>query len=234
MMQQITSNIYQISLAAVNTFLIDGNGLTLIDTGSKNSADKIFKAIEKGGKNPADIKRVILTHCHSDHAGSVAEIKKRLSIPVWAHQEDAILVEKGVAVRSPMHITPGLVHWLIYNIFIKRAASTIETVKVDEYLKDNDCLPIAGGVQVIHTPGHSAGHIALFVKNESVLIAGDLCANMGGLQVSTVNEDRALGIKSILKAASFDFNTAVFGHGARLTTSANIKLKEKFTLTATT
>ena len=43
-MQKITENIYQISLGAVNTFLIEDNGLTLIDTGNKNSTDKIFAA----------------------------------------------------------------------------------------------------------------------------------------------------------------------------------------------
>ncbi len=51
-MQQITGNIFQISLGAVNTFLIEDNGLTLIDTGNKNSTDKIFAVIKKGGKNP--------------------------------------------------------------------------------------------------------------------------------------------------------------------------------------
>lgn len=228
-MQQIANNIYQISLGSVNTFLIEDNGLTLVDSGSKNSADKIFKAIVKGGKNPDNIKQLILTHCHPDHAGSAAEIKRRLSIPIWAQNEDASLIEKGVAVRTPMHLTPGVVNWLVYNIFIKSAGSTIDAVKVDERLKDNDVLPIAGGIEVIHTPGHCAGHIALLVKNEGVLIAGDICAHMGGLGVSTVNEDTSLSIKSILKAASSDFGTAVFGHGNPLKNSANIKLKAKFT-----
>jgi glyoxylase-like metal-dependent hydrolase (beta-lactamase superfamily II) len=229
LMQQITTNIHQISLGSVNAFLIEDSGLTLVDTGSKGYTDKIFRAIQKGGQNSDNIKQIVLTHCHPDHAGSVAEIKKRLGIPVLAHHEDASLIEMGKAVRMPMHLTPGLVNWLIYNIFIKSAGSTIESVKVDEWLKDNDVLPIAGGVEVIHTPGHCAGHIALLVKNEGVLIAGDLCAHVAGLAVSTVNENRALSIASILKAASFKFDTAVFGHGSPLKTSANTKLMEKFT-----
>lgn len=128
-----------------------------------------------------------------------------------------------------MHLTPGVVNRLIYNIFIKRAGNTIEAVKVDERLKDTDVLPIACGVEVIHTPGHCPGHIALLVKNEGVLIAGDICAHVGSLGVSTVNEDRPLSIKSILKVASFEFDTAVFGHGIPLKTSANTKLIKKFT-----
>lgn len=228
-MQQIANNIYQISLGSVNAFLIEDNGLTLIDSGNKNNAVKIFTAIEKGGKNPGDIKQIILTHCHPDHTGSAAEIKKRLSIPVWAHYEDVPLIEKGIAARSPMILSPGVLNWLIFNLFIKRAGSTIEAVKVDETVKDNDVIPIAGGVQVIHTPGHCAGHIALLIKNEGVLIAGDICAHAAGLGLSTVNEDPDLSVKSILKAASFSFDKALFGHGSPLKVSANKKLKEQFT-----
>lgn len=46
----------------------------LIDTGNKDSADKIFAAIKKGRKNPTNIKQVILMHCHPDHTGNAAEI----------------------------------------------------------------------------------------------------------------------------------------------------------------
>lgn len=227
-MKQITPNLFQIPIGAVNAFLIEDNGLTLIDTGYPASADKIFAAIKKGGKAPEDIKRIILTHCHPDHAGSAAEIKKRLSIPVLAHSEDAKLVEKGIAGRTPMHLTPGLVNWVVFNLFIKRVANSIEPVAVEEQLADGDTLPIAGGIHVIHTPGHSAGHIALLVKGEGVLIAGDICANAAGLGLSTVYEDKELGLKSIQKAAALNFDKAVFGHGGQLQPDANRKLKEKF------
>ena len=228
-MQQITKNIYQIKLGMVNAFLIeDNNGLTLIDTGYKNSTDKIFDAIKKGGKNPKDIKQVILTHSHPDHAGSAAEIKKRLNIPVMAHEEDAKIIEQGIGGRMPFVLTPGFANWMVFNLMIKNSDSSIEILNIDQKLKDNDILPIADGVQVIHTPGHSAGHIALLVKSEGVLIAGDLCANVMGLALSVVHEDKALAIKSILKASEFDFNTAVFGHGNPLKNYANKKFKELY------
>jgi len=227
-MKQIIRNIYQIGLGVVNAFIIEDQGLTLVDTGMKGSADKIFLALKKSGKDPADIRRIILTHAHSDHSGSAAELKKRLGVPVWAHVEDASLITQGIAGRQPMALSPGVINWLVYNIFIRRAGNTIEPVVIDRQLHDNDILPIAGGIQVIHTPGHSAGHIALLVREEGVLIAADICANAGGLGLSTVYEDRALGVKSILKAAKFDFEVAVFGHGGPLRGGASRKLKEKF------
>lgn len=226
-MKQITHSLYQISLGAVNAFLVDDNGLTLIDTGLKGSTEKIFSAIKKAGKNPEDIKQIILTHCHPDHTGNAAELKKILNVPVFAHVIDAPLIEQGIGGRQ-MHLTPGVVNWLIYNLFIKKAGNTIAPVTVEERLKDNDVIPVAGGIRVIHTPGHSEGHIALLLMNEGVLIAADICANAIGLNYSTLYEDIELGRKSILKAAGFSFDQAVFGHGNLLKGNANEKMKEKF------
>lgn len=226
-MKQITQNLYQISLGAVNAFVVEDNGLTLIDTGLKGSMEKIFSAIKKAGKNPEDIKQIILTHCHPDHAGSAADLKKILNVPVFAHETDAPLIEQGIGGR-PMHLTPGVVNWLIYNLFIKKAGNTIAPVTVDEKLKDNDVIPIAGGIRIIHTPGHSAGHIALLLKNEGVLIAADICANAIGVDYSILYEDIGIGRKSILKAAGFSFDKAVFGHGNLLKGNANEEMKEKF------
>ncbi|MBA2611759.1 MAG: MBL fold metallo-hydrolase [Bacteroidetes bacterium] len=227
-MQRITDKIYQISLAGVNAFLIDDNGLTLVDTGFKNNTDKIFSAIKTGGKNPEDIKQIILTHCHLDHTGSVAEIKRRLGVPIYAHSIDADLIEQGIAGRQPFHISPGIMNWLLFNILIKPTGNTIEPVNIDERLKDNDIIPIAGGIQVIHTPGHSDGHISLLLRSEGVLIAADICANVVGLGLSVLYEDPKLCVSSIMKTASFDFDKAVFGHGKLLAGQASKRLREKF------
>ncbi|MDN5286144.1 MAG: beta-lactamase [Mucilaginibacter sp.] len=227
-MKQISDKVYQISLGMVNVFLIEDDGLTLIDTGPKGSADKIFNAIEKGGKDPNDIKQVIITHAHPDHAGSAEEIKRRLEVPLLASQKDAVLMRFGIAGRRDIQLSPGIINWLVYHLIIKRAGVIIEPVLVDESLNDNQVIPIAGGIQVIHTPGHSAGHIALLIKNEGVLIAGDICANMGGPGLSVVYENRELGIQSIIKAAELDFDIAVFGHGKPIWQHANRVLREKF------
>ncbi len=228
MMKQITPNLYHINLGNVNAFVIEDDGLTLIDTGLPGKTDKIFTAIKDAGKNPVDIKRIILTHLHTDHAGNAAEIKQRLNIPVFAHRIDAELIEKGIAGR-PANLTPGVINWLLYNLVIKKAGRMILPVVVEEKLEDNDLVPVAGGIQVIHTPGHSAGHIALLLKSEGVLIAGDICANVfGNLAFTPLYEDIVLGKGSILKASAFSFDKAVFGHGSELLWKANKKLEEKF------
>lgn len=226
-MTRITDHLFQISLGAVNAFVLEDQGLTLIDTGLPGSTRKIFAALQKAGKNPADIKRIILTHLHTDHSGNATDIKRQTNARVYAHAADARLLEQGVSGR-PMTLTPGLTNKFIYQAFIKSAGNTVQPVAVDEKLADHDVLPLAGGLQVVHTPGHSAGHIALLLQSEGILIAADLCAHVLGLAYSTLYEDRALGQQSLLKAAALPFERAVFGHGSLLQGGANQKLANKF------
>jgi len=228
-MQQITQKLWQIKLGAVNCFVIDGgkDGLTLIDTGYAGSADKILAAIQSVNL-PHDIRRIILTHSHPDHAGSVTDLVARTNAEVWMHAEDAALAAQGIAGRLPRVLSPGLANWIIYQLLIKRSANTIPAFKADRLLGDGEEIDLHGGITVIYTPGHSLGHICLLLRSESLLIAGDLCANVMGPGLSVVYEDRRLGIASIRKAAELPFRKAVFGHGKALTDRAAETLKARF------
>lgn len=226
-MKQITSSLYQISLGSVNAFLLEDNGLTLIDTGLPGGAEKLLAAIRKGGKNPEHINRIILTHWHPDHAGNAAELKQRFKACLYAHAADADILEQGGGQR-PRFLTPGVVNWLVFNLFIKNGGSHIPAAQVDERVADGDVIPGGGGIRVVHTPGHSAGHVALLLEQQGVLIAGDICANVAGLAYSTVYEDIAVGQQSILKAAELAFDQVVFGHGNPLAQQANQKLRAAF------
>jgi glyoxylase-like metal-dependent hydrolase (beta-lactamase superfamily II) len=227
-MKRISNNIYQISLGWVNVFVIEDDGLTLIDTGTKGSAEKIFSAIKDGGKNPYDIKRIILTHAHPDHAGSAEQIKRMLRVPVMAHREDAKILRYGIGFRKEICLTPGLKNWLIYELAIKRSGINIEPVVIDEQLNDNDLLPLIGGIRVIHTPGHSKGHISLLAEKEEVLIAGDLLTNSAGLILSVIYENMAEGISSIMKVTDLDFDKMVFGHGRPILKDAGSIMRQAF------
>ncbi len=101
-----------------------------------------------------------------------------------------------------------------------------EPVRVNQQLKDQQVLDIAGGIKIIHTPGHTKGHIALLIPEENLLIAGDLCANMLGLGWSVIYEDRDLARQSIEKVAQLDFDQAVFGHGKPIKSKASLRFRE--------
>src|SRR5258707_5541052 len=100
-MKKITQQLYQLDLGFVNAFLIedilpssdpaDGlvRDLTLVDTGMPGNLSRIFAQMQKAGKDPRDIRRIIITHAHTDHTGSAAAISKEFNIPVWAHADTA-------------------------------------------------------------------------------------------------------------------------------------------------
>ncbi|MFI5171658.1 MAG: MBL fold metallo-hydrolase [Chitinophagales bacterium] len=227
--KKITDTLFQIPLGPVNAyFIVDGDDVILVDTGFKNDHVKIIKALMGINKKPSDIKHILLTHSHPDHAGALADLKNITGAKTYMHFEDAALIKQGVAGRLPHEVSPELLNKILYHLFIKRSANKNDAVLIDNELNDNDQLPLARGIKVIYTPGHSKGHVCFLIEEEEILIAGDICSNMMGLKFSTVYESRQEGIASIKKAASYKFNIAVFGHGNAIMQNAPEKLKAKF------
>ncbi len=228
--QLVVPGVYQIPLGIVNAFLLESdNGLVLIDTGTPGSAHKILGAVSALGKQPSDIRQILITHLHADHTGSLAVLKRATGAPIYMHPVDAALVRIGIAGR-PMKPAPGLLPRLMVTMIRRRGAPVVEAVETDHPVNDGDLLPIAGGIQVIHTPGHSAGQVAfLWPKNGGVLFAGDVAGNIrSNLSVSIVYEDMPLGIKSLERLAGMSFDTALFGHGAPIAHGAGAQFRQKF------
>lgn len=227
-MKNITKELWQISLGPVNAFIIDTGteGLILVDCGFKNDHLKIEKALAENQWQLKDIRHIILTHSHPDHAGSAAELQKLTNAKVYMHHEDAALVKQGLAGRLPKLLSPGVLNFILFQLFIKNSPNAVDAFIPDVELNDNDELHIGKNIKVIHTPGHSKGHICLLLDN--ILIAGDICANMMTLGYSTVYENMAEGVSSILKSAELPFNIAVFGHGKPIMQQAPQRLKKRF------
>jgi glyoxylase-like metal-dependent hydrolase (beta-lactamase superfamily II) len=224
---QIVEGLWQINLGPVNAFLLDQGELTLIDTGMPKSEDKIVAAIESIGKKVTDLKHIIVTHCHPDHAGSVAAVRRMSGARVYMHPTDAAMVRRGEAVR-PMTPAPGLLRGLMYRMFIPKKPVPIETCAIDQEINDGTELPIAGGLKAIHIPGQCAGQVALLWPRRRLLFAADACANMPTFGYALCYESLEEGKKSLRKLAALDFDVAVFGHGGPIKSGASAKFKEKW------
>jgi len=212
-------SVHTVSHGYVNSFVVVGDGVTLIDTGVKGGDQKILEALADLGKGPRDVHRIILTHLHTDHAGAAARLKEVTGAPVYMHPVDAELVRQGIASR------PGFTGVFPLNGLMSVAQRLMpgryRPCEVDHEGGEGDV--IEDGFQVVFTPGHSAGHISLL--REGWLFAGDAAANIRRPGPPLIFEDRALSRQSFQRLAALDFESAGFGHGRTIDKAAAARFK---------
>jgi glyoxylase-like metal-dependent hydrolase (beta-lactamase superfamily II) len=225
--KQITPGLFELSLGVVNVFLLESDdGLALVDTGYPNSTDRILAAVAEIGKQPADVRHIIITHAHPDHIGSLAPLKRATGARTYIHPLDAPIARSGSGFR-PLTPAPGLLTGLLFRLFV-RNPPVLEETTIDHEIADGEVLPIAGGLQAIHTPGHSAGHLAFLWPRGRALLAGDTCANMPSLGWSLGYEDIQVGRQSLERLAELDFESASFGHGRTIPQGAAERFRKRW------
>ena len=218
--ETVANGVHVIPLGTVNAVVLDDdNGPVLVDTGMPKDADKILDGLKELGYAPDDVQKIIVTHHHPDHSGSLAELKRITGAPATMHPTDAEAVRKGVSVRS-LKRTPGLFS-LIMSIVVGLTSKDIKPAEIEEEVNHGDTLALAGGMEVLHTPGHSAGHISLLLPRDGgILIAGDVALNVLGLRGPAVVEDLSVALNSLKRISRLQFDTAVFMHGKAITGNA--------------
>ncbi len=160
--------------------LWDSDGATLVDTGIPGQLDAIRREIENAGVTFESVRRIILTHQDIDHIGGLPEIVRVRGgeIEILAHEEDKPYIEGDkplIKIKMNRERMAQMMESLpeSQRQQLKRIFSTPPPGKVDRTLHDGEELPLHGGIEVIHTPGHTPGHLCLFVKKARLLIAGD-------------------------------------------------------------
>ncbi|MDT7546650.1 MAG: hypothetical protein QOE99_2760 [Actinomycetota bacterium] len=200
----------------INSFLIadEDGSLTLVDAGLKRAHKRVLKALAEVGKAPQDVRRIVLTHAHSDHAGGLAGAKKATGAAVLAHDRDAVYLQSG----KPPHLDKSHLSGRVMN----RARGGFAKVEVGSTFQDGELLPIGGGLRVVHTPGHSPGHVSLLHEASGVLITGDAIFNVRGLRYSpaTFCTDIRLSRETADRLADLDYDVVAFTHGAHISSGA--------------
>ena len=223
----VADGVHAVPLGAVNAFPLDGpDGLTLIDAGFPGRVGLVLDAIRGLGRAPGDLKHVVLTHAHPDHIGSLAAIVKETGARTYMHALDAPIAERGSGFR-PMSPAPGLMAGVLFRLFAGKIG-TVEPAGIDVKIQDGDVLPIAGGLRVIHVPGHCAGQVALLRAGDGVLFAADACSNVMGLGPPIGYEDRTEGELSQEKLAGLAFEVACFGHGKAIARGAAQRFRARW------
>ncbi|GMQ98723.1 MAG: MBL fold metallo-hydrolase [Acidimicrobiia bacterium] len=227
--KEVVSGLYQLGFSGINAFLIDegDDGLTLIDSGYPKHAETIEAGIRSIGHEPSDLTRIILTHAHPDHLGSAKHMSGGTT-PISLHPADADIARAGI-IHQTMKPGPGLLNGILFRVLIRNKSAEFPAFEPDVALSDGDAIDVAGGLEVIHTPGHTAGHVCLlWKKDRGLLITGDAAGNMMGLNYMLGYDDLETAKASLTKLAERDFEAAVFGHGKPLLSSASDKFAARF------
>jgi len=228
-MQEVIPGVFQLSRwwdqadLGSNVYLIDsGDELTLVDTGYKGKELLIMNRVRSLGYSPSRLTTIVITHHHPDHTGGLAGLVEITKARVVVHAADAPFVDGRLPQPGPSR--PG---WL------RRAARPFNRllatrpVDVDIEVADGDELPLAGGIRILHTPGHTPGSICIFLRRGSVVFTGDLLAQRFGLKRPSIpfTADVAQLQHSIRKLAGHEFETACFGHGSPIKVKAGTRVR---------
>lgn len=155
-------------LIAFNCYLVrEADGFTLVDTLFGGNAPAIIDAARGLG---APIRRIVLTHAHNDHVGSLDALHKLLpdaEVAISTRDARFLSGDRSLDADEP-------------QVKLRGGYSTLAT-RPTHLLNPGD---FVGSLEVIATPGHTPGHVAFFDHRERTLIAGDAFSTQGGIAVA--------------------------------------------------
>ncbi len=220
---EIIPNVYQLTIRASNVILIVEDKLTLIDTGLRGSSPQIVDFIHHLGRSPEEISLIILTHNHIDHMGSLVELKQLTSARTAVHKADIGERRYVPSTSSRYKLTVTQLSSSLRSVF------SIKLEDVDIQLEGGETLSPLGGLEVIHTPGHTLGSISLFSPKNKLLIAGDALRKRRrvlNLPPRMASSDLTQSVDSIKKIAQLDIEILCLGHGLPLFNDVHTKMKD--------
>jgi len=201
-------------------FVDDDGQVTLVDTGLSFAPRRIVAGLAAFAKHPKDVTRIVLTHAHADHAGGAAKVVGQTGAPVAVHADDAGYARRGVVPPTNTATTAG-------RLFARFGANRFDPIEVAQELRDGDELDVAGGLRVVHTPGHTPGHVSLLHPGSGVLVTGDSIMNVLGLRWSPrpICTDPRLSQATADRLADLDFRVAGFTHGPHVADRARERIR---------
>jgi glyoxylase-like metal-dependent hydrolase (beta-lactamase superfamily II) len=201
------------------TLIVDEkNGTTLVDTGLPHQTEAIGAALVEAGIGVRGLRRIIFTHQDLDHVGSGAALVRQSGARVLAHPADAPYINGSIRPLKPS------LEMLEQRPHMREVMERLESVGVDEQVENGSRLDLAGGTQVIFTPGH----ISLYLEGSKFLIAGDAVTAEGGYLNGpnpSATLDMRTAIQSVKRPADLDIDTIVCYHGGVVSEDANGQLR---------
>jgi glyoxylase-like metal-dependent hydrolase (beta-lactamase superfamily II) len=201
-------------------FVDDDGQVTLVDAGMSFAPPRIVAGLAAFGKHPKDVTRIVLTHAHADHAGGAARVADETGAPVAVHADDAAYARQGKIPPTDLATTTG-------RLLARFGAKRFTPFEVARELKDGDELDVAGGLRVVHTPGHTPGHVSLLHPASGVLVTGDCIMNVLGVRWSPrpLCTNPRLNQATADRLADLEYRVAAFTHGPHIADRARERVR---------
>ncbi|MFI6574583.1 MBL fold metallo-hydrolase [Nocardiopsis sp. NPDC050513] len=166
----MSASVVPLPLGSSTVYAVRGRRTVLVDTGFAGHEDRVLRRLVRAGIDPGSVSLIVLTHCHPDHAGGAAALRRRLGAPVAVHAAEAAWAEAGTSeLYEPQGAFGRILTWTLNTRF--------PAFSPDVVLSDGDGLDAHGvPVDVLHTPGHTPGSIALHHRESGDALVGDLLA----------------------------------------------------------
>jgi glyoxylase-like metal-dependent hydrolase (beta-lactamase superfamily II) len=203
------------------TLIQDGDAVILIDTGYPGQLPVIRTQAEGAGASFDRLNTVIMTHHDLDHLGGLGELRTAYpgQFRIFSHETEVSYIngEKRPLKLSALDANFDSLPPERKDLAEKMSSAYARSFSpVDRALVDGERLPYCGGITVIHTPGHTLGHICLYVENIRTLIGGDAFRVEDGELVRCppeINHDNQMYVNSLKKLSRLDIKAIVNYHG---------------------
>ena len=200
------------------SFLVEHRGiLTLVDAGTRNEPEKIARAIRALGRKPEDVRQIVLSHGHGDHAGGAARMRQLCEAPVYCGAGDADVI----AGQRPYDMARAAWGRAMYGWLARYPRFEVDHA-VDERTE------IDGGLEIVPAPGHTRGHIAVWAPDHQALLVGDAVWRLGRLTDSwkAFTQDREQSAETVRLLADLPSQSLFFGHGTTLRRGGRDRLRK--------
>ena len=200
-------------------YLIEDDTLTLVDSGFPWNARRVLHYIRSIGRRPTDLRLILITHSHPDHASGALAVSRLTEAEIAAHGGDTKSHADHQVSLSYMKVFTSL----------SLPVPFLQRTPVGHIVTDGQVLPILGGMRVIHTPGHTPGSVCYLLEDRGLIFSGDTLFSDGERLSRSVPFPGSNGqhLRRSLKAlAALEFDTLCGGHGVPLVGGASDKLRE--------
>jgi glyoxylase-like metal-dependent hydrolase (beta-lactamase superfamily II) len=224
----VAPGVWRLKDIFVNVFIIqnrEGTEWVLVDTGLKTTGTKIMDlAKEIFGSRGSRPKAIIMTHAHFDHRGSLLDLADAWGVPVYCHHMERPYLTGQSSYPPPDPSVGGGMMSLLSFTYPKGPINAEQHLRE---LPEDGSVPELDDWRIIHTPGHTPGHISLFREKDGVLIAGDAFVTTlqeSALAVMTQKKwvcgppkyftpDWGAAARSVRELAALEPNVIATGHG---------------------